>query len=285
MPVRDLIYHIKELPARGEKVRAEQFDEIIGGNALNAAIGIVRLGGRALFSGPMGDASETSSQYIFEELAKEGIDCNVVRMPGPERRSSNVMIDPSGERTIVTYRDPNLWNVRCPTPTSCWRLRGRARGEPLRRLCHRALCRSERRKIPVVLDADVVMSMREGLLTVASHIIFSAEALTATAGTQNLEDALRRIAEVTDGFLAVTRGAQGMMWLDPAGRIQTMPTFPGPYGRYARRRRHLPRRLRAGDHRGHGRSPQAMRFASAAAALKCTRHGGAFAAPDRAEVE
>ena len=29
----------------------------------------------------------------------------------------------------------------------------------------------------------------------------------------------------------------------------------------------------------------AMRFASAAAALKCTRHGGAFAAPDRAEVE
>ncbi len=28
-----------------------------------------------------------------------------------------------------------------------------------------------------------------------------------------------------------------------------------------------------------------MRFASAAAALKCTRYGGAFAAPDRAEVE
>ena len=29
----------------------------------------------------------------------------------------------------------------------------------------------------------------------------------------------------------------------------------------------------------------ALRFASAAAALKCTRHGGAFAAPQRAEVE
>jgi sugar/nucleoside kinase (ribokinase family) len=30
---------------------------------------------------------------------------------------------------------------------------------------------------------------------------------------------------------------------------------------------------------------QALRFASAAAALKCTRFGGAFAAPQRADVE
>jgi sulfofructose kinase len=31
--------------------------------------------------------------------------------------------------------------------------------------------------------------------------------------------------------------------------------------------------------------PEALRFASAAAALKCTRFGGAFAAPQRAEVD
>jgi sugar/nucleoside kinase (ribokinase family) len=31
--------------------------------------------------------------------------------------------------------------------------------------------------------------------------------------------------------------------------------------------------------------PHALRFASAAAALKCTRFGGAFACPTRAEVE
>jgi sugar/nucleoside kinase (ribokinase family) len=30
---------------------------------------------------------------------------------------------------------------------------------------------------------------------------------------------------------------------------------------------------------------EALRFASAAAALKCTRFGGAFAAPQRAELE
>jgi sugar/nucleoside kinase (ribokinase family) len=31
--------------------------------------------------------------------------------------------------------------------------------------------------------------------------------------------------------------------------------------------------------------PTALRFASAAAAIKCTRFGGAFACPQRSEVE
>jgi sugar/nucleoside kinase (ribokinase family) len=285
MPVRDLIYRIKDLPQRGEKVRAEQFDEIVGGNALNAAIGIVRLGARALFSGPMGDPSETSSEYIYADLEKEGIEQNIVRVPGTKTPSSNVMIDPSGERTIVTYRDPNLWKVKLPDTNDLLADCAAVLAENRCAGFATELCvEASRRKIPVVLDADVVMSMREGLLTVASHIIFSAEALTATAGTQSLEDAVRRIAEVTDGFVAVTRGAQGMMWLDPAGRIQTMPTFPV----------HTVDTLGAGDvfHGAYalavteGRSTkEAMRFASAAAALKCTRHGGAFAAPDRNEVE
>ena len=67
MPVRDLTFRIQELPARGFKVNASHFDEICGGNALNAAIGIVRLGGRASICGPMGDARETSSALYFRK--------------------------------------------------------------------------------------------------------------------------------------------------------------------------------------------------------------------------
>src|SRR3954452_15900343 len=69
MPVRDLTFRIEELPLRGFKVNASHFEEIAGGNALNAAIGIVRLGGRASICGPMGDARETSSRYIFDRMA------------------------------------------------------------------------------------------------------------------------------------------------------------------------------------------------------------------------
>jgi sugar/nucleoside kinase (ribokinase family) len=94
MPVRDLTFRIQELPERGLKVNASHFDEIAGGNALNAAIGIVRLGGRASICGPIGDSRETSAKYIFEKLAHEGIDTkHLVHMPGLVTPISNIMID------------------------------------------------------------------------------------------------------------------------------------------------------------------------------------------------
>src|ERR1700759_1114240 len=115
IPVRDLTYRIQHLPDRGSKVDADHFEEISGGNALNAAIGSVRRGGRPAVGGPMGDARETSSRIIFDQLAHEGIDTRqIVHMPGLVTPISNIMIDPSGERTIVTFRDPELWNVHLP---------------------------------------------------------------------------------------------------------------------------------------------------------------------------
>src|SRR5258707_4944149 len=74
MPVRDLTFRIEELPERGFKVNASHFEEICGGNALNAAIGILRLCGRASICRPMCDALENSSRYIFDKLPHEGID-------------------------------------------------------------------------------------------------------------------------------------------------------------------------------------------------------------------
>ena len=115
MPVRDLTFRVGGVPARGSKESATHFDEICGGNALNAAIGIVRLGGRASICGPMGDAREASSRFIFEQLAHEGIETrHIVHMPGLVTPISSVMVDPTGERTIVTFRDPELWKVRLP---------------------------------------------------------------------------------------------------------------------------------------------------------------------------
>jgi hypothetical protein len=52
MPVRDLTFRVPSMLAHGSKVNAAHFAEICGGNALKAAIGIVRLGGRATLYGP-----------------------------------------------------------------------------------------------------------------------------------------------------------------------------------------------------------------------------------------
>jgi sugar/nucleoside kinase (ribokinase family) len=286
IPVRDLTFRIAEVPERGLKVNASHFEEICGGNALNAAIGIVRLGGRASLCGPMGDAHETSSGYIFEKLAQEGIETKyLMHMPGLVTPISSILIDPSGERTIVTFRDPGLWKVRLPD------------ADELLRDCHAILvenrcaefctdlcAEARRRGIPVVVDVDRPMSLREGLLIASSHLIFSSEALRSTAGIADDGEALKKIAKLTTSFLAVTRGPQGALWLDERGNLRQTPAFPV----------HTVDTLGAGDvfHGAFALAitenqsiPSALRFASAAAALKCTRFGGAFAAPQTAEVE
>jgi sulfofructose kinase len=286
MPVRDLTFRIEELPERGFKVNASHFDEISGGNALNAAIGIVRLGGRASICGPMGDISETSSRYIFDKMADEGIDTkHIVHMPGLVTPISSIMIDPSGERTIVTFRDPRLWKVRLPDTDEllegCHAILTENR---CAEFCTELCVEARRRGIPVIVDVDRTMSLREGLLTASSHLVFSSEALQSTAGVTDDAEALKKIAKLTPSFLAGTQGAQGTLFLDEQQKIQRTPAFPV----------HTVDTLGAGDvfHGAFALAiteqqdiPSALRFASAAAALKCTRFGGAFAAPQRAEVE
>jgi sulfofructose kinase len=286
MPVRDLTFRVQGVPARGSKENASHFEEICGGNALNAAIGIVRLGGRASICGPMGDARETSSRYIFDKLAHEGIDTkHIVHMPGLVTPISAIMIDPSGERTIVTFRDPELWKVRLPDTDElledCDAILTESRAAAF---CNDLCVEAGRRDIPVIVDVDRAMSLREGLLTASSHLVFSSEPLQETAGIANDGEALKKIAKLTPSFLAGTRGPQGTIWLDENQTLQQTPAFQV----------HTVDTLGAGDV-FHGAFAlaitekqdlrQALRFASAAAALKCTRFGGAFAAPQRAEVE
>jgi sulfofructose kinase len=286
MPVRDLTFRVRGLPARGSKENATHFDEICGGNALNGAIGIARLGGRASICGPMGDARETSSRYIFEKMAEEGIETrHIVHMPGLVTPISNIMIDPSGERTIVTFRDPELWKVRLPDANTlledCDAILTESRCAAF---CTELCAEATQRGIPVIVDVDHAISLREGLLTASSHLVFSSEPLQETAGVTDDGEALRKISKLTPSFLAGTRGPQGTIWLDEQQNLQQTPAFPV----------HTVDTLGAGDV-FHGAFAlaitekqdlrAALRFASAAAALKCTRFGGAFAAPQRAELE
>src|SRR3981189_870554 len=282
MPGGDRAFRVPGLPARGSKEHASHFEEICGGNALNGAIGIVRLGGRASICGPMGDARETSSRYIFEKMAHEGIDTkHIVHMPGLVTPISNIMIDPSGERTIVTFRDPELWKVHLPDTDELLKdcsaiLTENRCAEFCTELCAEARSRG----IPVIADAARTMSMREGVLSASSHLVFSSEALQSTAGVADDAEALKKIVKLTPSFLAGTRGAQGTLWLDQNQTLQQTPAFPV----------HTVDTLGAGDvfHGAFALAitekqdiPGALRFASAAAALKCTRFGGAFAAPQR----
>lgn len=286
IPVRDLTFRVEAMPARGSKANATHLAEICGGNALNAAIAMARLGGRVAFAGPMGDAGETSSGFILERMAVEGIDTtHIVRLPDVTTPVSAIIIDTTGERTLTIYRDPVLWTVKLPGADAlladCQAVLVESRCASF---CIDLCTEARRRGIPVIVGVDRAMALKDGLLPIASHLLFASEQVQETAGIADDGKALRRLSRLTPAFLAATRGPRGAIWLNEAGELEEMPAFP----------------VQAVDTLGagdvfHGAFTlrlvegsgvrEALRFAAAAAALKCTRHGGGPAAPQRIEVE
>ena len=117
MPVRDLTFGVQAVPGRGQKFHADRFSQICGGNALNAAIGISRLGGRASLAGPLGDKDETSSQYIYDDLANENIDAtHLVHMPGLVTPISGIMMTRRASAPSFHFVIRLCGRCACPTP-------------------------------------------------------------------------------------------------------------------------------------------------------------------------
>jgi sulfofructose kinase len=285
--VLDEIFRVESFPGPDVKTKAHEFMAITGGNAANAAIAIARLGGRVIFAGPFGGPAGTDmiGDRILAGLAAEGIDCsNCRRIPGLTSSISAISIDARGERAIVNYRDDRLAEARPQDPDALVAgvdvvLADNRFPEFVLEVCTAARARGLR----IVLDADQPTRLTHELLTMCSHVVFSHEGLTATAARDDLAEGLMALRAHTPSFLGVTNGASEMLWLEN-NAVRRMESF----------RVNAVDTLGAGDvfhgafalALAEGRDEAgAMRFASAAAALKCTRFGGITGAPRRAELD
>jgi sugar/nucleoside kinase (ribokinase family) len=233
--------------------------------------------------GPAG--RDLTGDNVLAKLQQEKIDvAHVVRTDGAVSSRSSIFIDDDGERTIVSYRDPALAQARPRSPASAIAgadgvLADNRFPEFVLPIVRAAL--ADRK--PVVLDGDKPMGLADELLTLPTHVVFSADGLRATARTDDLAIALKVVSERTAAVVAVTQGAQDMLWLErgvlhrlPAFRIDAVDTLGAGdifHGAFA---------LALADGRDIAAS---MRFAAAAAAIKCSRIGGGNAAPGLAEVE
>jgi len=280
--VLDEVFRVRQVPAIDTKTDASAYVSITGGCAANAAIAIARLGGRSSFAGPLGD--DKTADRILEGLAGEGVDCTgCVRGPAMSSSVSAILVNDAGERTIATYTDSNLYSVvprdapQLVSEAGCLLVDNR-RPNFVTPICAAA----QQRGIPVVLDVDKATRLDDPLLALASHLIFSGEGLRATTGMAELSEGLRAAYGKLARFVAVTDGANDALWCN-SGEIHVSSAF----------KTKAVDTLAAGD-TFHGAFalammegsalPDAMRFAAAAAALKCQRFGGSSTAPTRAEV-
>ena len=280
--VIDFVFHVDEMPTRPEKYRAHDAAITGGGNAANAAVAVARLGGRARLAARLGD--DAVADMIVAGLEAEGVETRLVRrFPGRKSSFSSVLIDRAGERQIVNYRDmdisfgaewlasADLGDFDVALADTRWPQCGAA-----------VLARARQRGVPGVLDAEAPIALAEEALRLASHVAFSAQGLRDYVGTDDLESALRKASDQLNAWVGVTDGAKGAIWLE-GETLRHAPAYSLDAGET----------LGAGDvwhaafalelAQGSGEA-DAIRFANAAAAVKCMRRGGRAGYPTRAEV-
>ena len=197
-----------------------------------------------------------------------------------------MLVDAAGERLVVPFYDPKLdrstdWlpleqvaeadavlvDVRWPEGAT------------------KVLEAARDAGIPAVLDADVgPKETIVALAGLATHAVFSEPAATIVTGEAEPEKALRALGRRFENFLAVTAGPEGCFWLEReidmvrqlrAPKVVAVDTLAAGdvfHGAFT---------LAVAE----GQSiPDAIAFANAAAALKCTVFGGRLGAPTREEV-
>jgi sulfofructose kinase len=279
----DQVFAVEAMPARAEKYRSHHLHVTGGGTAANAAVAAARLGAKVGFHSVLGD--DRIGDEILDGLAAEAVDCRGVRrVAGARSPLSAILVDAAGERLIVSYADPALpWSTGHLPPelpagvdAVLGDTRWQAGSAHFFRLARAA-------GVPAVLDADRAPHEVPEILRLATHVAFSRQGARDLTGEDDPRSALRAMGESPSTWTAVTNGAEGVFfWRD--GAIIHEPAFAVAAADT----------LGAGD-TWHGAfavrlaekasEAQAIRFASAAAAIKCTRFGGRDGSPSRQEVD
>ena len=276
---------VEQFPKPGEKVQASDFIITSGGQAGNAAVAMARLGAEVTYIGALGDEHDDVANTIIKTFAKENIDVSrALRVPGAKSSASLIMIDSTGEKMIATRRNQGLSEAVPADPQGAVANADAAMLDNRYSNISLPICLAAKaRGIPRVLDFDKPTPADDPLLQNCTHVICSADAIREATGATELPAALRKLGASFSGFLAVTSGPEGIHWLDN-GSVRHMDAFKVD----------AVDTLGAGD-TFHGAFAvrfvetqdvvESMRFAAAAAAIKCTRFGGLMGAETRPEVE
>jgi sulfofructose kinase len=282
----DRIFTVDAWPGGSGKVAAHSFEEAGGGMSANAAAAIARLGARAFFWGPTGDDAVAAA--IHAQLLADGVDASGLRrFAGHTSSHSAVIVDARGERLVVGLRGSSLQASAEWLPLG---MIGEA-GAVLADVrwpagAKRALRAAREAGVPAILDGEIAdADILSELGRCADHVVFSQRGLEAFAGADDYSG-LRKMIGLGASVAAVTCGDAGVTWIEsrapttlhrcPAFAVDVVDTLAAGdvfHGAYA-----LALAEGAGVY-------AAMRFAAAAAAIKCTRPGGRRGAPTRTEVD
>lgn len=285
--VDDIVY-VDEYPPADAKVRVLRRERHCGGLTATALVAAARSGVKCAFAGTLG--FDDGSEFVLDTMRREKIDTRAVirrKDAGPVRsvivvdeirRTRNVFADVSAVRGADSKRPPRaiIESARVLF-VDHFGMDGNIRAARIAR----------RSGIPIVSDFENHEAPRfDELLPLIDHPIFSHRMAELLTGEKRPAAAIQKLWSDARHIVIVTCGAHGVWYAGressgnprhfPAFQVNAIDTtgcgdvFHGAYAAALARGLALEERIR---------------FASAAAALKATQHGGQAGIPNRSAVE
>jgi sulfofructose kinase len=280
----DYVYTVPALPRAGaSKLPITSHYTAIGGQVATTIAACAALGLDAGYLGPVGD--DDDGRRVREALQDRDVDLSrLVVRSGGTRYAVILVEEPTGERVVLWERDPRLDLASGeigPEMVATARIvhldaTDEAASIRLARLAQAA-------GAVVTCDLDAVTDRTPEFLASVTVPILAAHVPRELTGVTDTEGALRAMRATHPGRICVTLGENGSAALDgdrfvhvPAVSVRAVDTTGAGDV------------FRAGVIYGlfHGWPTERMlRFANAAGALSCTRHGAMDSVPSRSEVE
>lgn len=279
----DFVYRLPGPPAPNAKLPVSALRVSCGGQVATTLSTCAALGLRAAYVGTFGN--DDNGGRIREALTRRRVDITHALVREAPNRYAVILVDErTGDRTVVWERDPRLTLNASDLPRDVVTDTRVLHVDDVDVGASLATARlAAEAGIPVTCDVDRVTGETAALVASVTVPILAEHVPAALTGEDDIPRALRALRRDHHTMIVVTLGTQGAMLLEgdvvhhvPAFEVDAVDTtgagdvFRGAFI-YAMLRGDGPLEL--------------LRFASAAAAVSCTREGAMDGVPTLGEVE
>lgn len=210
----DTLIPLPHYPALGSKVEFRSANILPGGQVASAVIACQQWGLRTRYVGKVGE--DRLADIHRAEFANAGVEAHLFTAPGCASQQAFILVDDTGERTVLWKRDNNL-TLRPAEIKQEWIVEARALhvdGHDTAAAIQAAMW-AKASGVPVIADLDEVYPGVQGLLGNIDYLIASRDIPGRLTGEANLRAALRAL-QIRYGcrLTAATLGHEGVIAWD-----------------------------------------------------------------------
>ena len=227
----DTFIPVAHYPARGSKVEFRSAQVLPGGQVATAMIACQHWGLRTRYVGKVGD--DHAAALHRAEFARAGVEAHLFTAPGCPSQQAFILVDDSGERTVLWKRDDRL-TLRPEELQQDWIVNARALHVDGHDTAAAAAAAGWARagNIPVIADVDELYPGVETLLKTVDYLITSRDIPGRLMEEPDLKKSLPALQQRFGSRLtAATLGEEGVLAWDgtklhyaPAFHVQTIDT-------------------------------------------------------------